>query len=207
MEFKPITLPYAKNALEPYISKETMDYHFDKHYMAYLDNTNKLRKGSAYEGKAIEDIIHESESSLLNNAAQMKNHELFFEVLSPNPVFTIDGEFEKRINRAYGSLDKLKERMSNMALKLFGSGWIWLVLKRDGHLKVMSGKNAYCPLIGKMVPLLCIDVWEHAYYIDYRNKRPEYVQNIWKIIDWSVVQKRYEDAYKLGLVFDRNRNR
>lgn len=194
MEFQKITLPYKEGDLEPIISAKTIGFHFGKHYTTYLANTNNIKKDTQYEHMSINEIILKSTAGLYNNAAQTLNHELFFLQLSPKPVLEISGNFLKDVNSKFGSLEELKVQLTEIAITQFGSGWAWLVLNEVGELKVIAGENAYSPIKGAMYPLLCIDVWEHSYYLDYQNRRADYVKSIWSIMNWEVIQNRYEMA-------------
>ncbi|KAI4469295.1 superoxide dismutase [Holotrichia oblita] len=186
-------LPYELDALEPQISKETMEYHYLKHHQAYVTNLNNLIEGTKYEKMPLEEIIKNSDGPLFNNAAQTWNHTNFFLALSANPKARPDGELAKAIERDFGSFDKCKEEMTKAAQGLFGSGWAWLAADSEGKLSVMPMSNGQNPMIKNLTPLLCIDVWEHAYYIDYRNRRPDYITALWDKIDWAVIEKRYSD--------------
>ena len=187
-------LPYAYNALEPEISEETLRYHHDKHHAAYVAKLNALIEGTPYEKMSLEDIISKSEGAIFNNAAQMWNHTFYFDTLSPTPKSAPTGALLDAIVSQYGSVDNLKKEMNEAAVNLFGSGWVWLIKNKEGKLSIMSGKDADTPLRYGMCPLLTIDVWEHAYYIDYRNARKDAVEKLWRIIDWSVIEYRYEEV-------------
>lgn len=184
-------LPYAYNALEPEISEETLRYHHDKHHAAYVAKLNALIEGTPYEKMSLEDIISKSEGAIFNNAAQMWNHTFYFDTLSPTPKSAPTGTLLDAIVSQYGSVDNLKKEMNEAAVNLFGSGWVWLIKNKEGKLSIMSGKDADNPLRYGMCPLLTIDVWEHAYYIDYRNARADAVKAIWNRIDWKRVEERY----------------
>lgn len=186
-------LPYELDALAPQISKETMEYHYGKHHKAYVDKLNDLIKDTKYEGMALEAIIKESEGPVFNNAAQVWNHTFFFFGLSPKPKTKPTGALGAAIDRDFGSFDKLKEEMSKAGVGQFGSGWAWLVKDRGGKLSVVATPNAQTPLTTDKTPLMCIDVWEHAYYIDYRNRRPDFINAAWEKTDWSVVEKRFAE--------------
>jgi Fe-Mn family superoxide dismutase len=184
-------LPYAYNSLEPEISEETLRYHHDKHHAAYVAKLNALIEGTPYEKMSLEDIISKSEGAIFNNAAQMWNHTFYFDTLSPTPKSAPTGTLLDAIVSQYGSVDNLKKEMNEAAVNLFGSGWVWLIKNKEGKLSIMSGKDADTPLRYGMCPLLTIDVWEHAYYIDYRNARADAVKAIWNRIDWKRVEERY----------------
>lgn len=189
--FTPKDLPYAYDALAPQLSEETLHYHHDKHYVGYVNKLNELLLDSPFADQPLEDIIRSADGPLFNNAAQAWNHEFYFEALSPKPHREPTGELLEAINRTFGSFDALKSQMSQAAAGLFGSGWVWLAVDQAGDLAVVSEPNAGNPLRRGMKPLLTIDVWEHAYYIDYRNRRPDAVTALWDRIDWKVVEERY----------------
>lgn len=186
-----VELPYAYDALEPYISAETMHFHHDKHYAGYVTKLAELTADTHYADMSLEDIVKNSDGAIFNNAAQALNHIIYFEQLSAKGKHRPSGELLRAIDDRFGSFDELKQRMTNMATTLFGSGWIWLAADRDGELYILSKPNAGTPLTDGLIPLLCLDVWEHAYYIDYRNARKDAVENLWKVIDWSVIEQRY----------------
>lgn len=184
-------LPYAYDALAPQLSEETLRYHHDKHYAGYVAKLNELILDSPYEGQPLEDIILAADGAVYNNAAQAWNHAFYFEQLSPDPQRVPTGALADAVVRTFGSVDALRERMNREAVGLFGSGWVWLAADRQGGLVIVSGPNAGNPLRQGLVPLLCIDVWEHAYYIDYRNRRADAVAALWDRIDWKTVGERY----------------
>lgn len=184
-------LPYAYDALAPQLSEETLRYHHDKHYAGYVAKLNELILDTPYEGQPLEDIILAADGAVYNNAAQAWNHAFYFEQLSPDPQRMPTGALADAVVRAFGSVDALRERMNREAVGLFGSGWVWLAADRQGGLVIVSGPNAGNPLRQGLVPLLCIDVWEHAYYIDYRNRRADAVAALWDHIDWKTVGERY----------------
>ena len=184
-------LPYAYDALAPQVSEETLHYHHDKHYKGYVDKLNELLAGSPYAGRTLEEIIVSSDGPLYNNAAQAWNHEFYFDQLSPTPQTHPTGALKEAIDRDFGSVDRLKEQMNKAAVALFGSGWVWLAEDKSGNLVVLSEPNAGNPLRRGMKPLLCLDVWEHAYYIDYRNRRADAVAALWDNIDWKKIETRY----------------
>lgn len=184
-------LPYAYDALAPQLSEETLRYHHDKHYAGYVAKLNELILNTPYEGQPLEDIILAADGAVYNNAAQAWNHAFYFEQLSPDPQRVPTGALADAVVRTFGSVDALRERMNREAVGLFGSGWVWLAADRQGGLVIVSGPNAGNPLRQGLVPLLCIDVWEHAYYIDYRNRRADAVAALWDRIDWKTVGERY----------------
>lgn len=184
-------LPYAYDALAPQLSEETLRYHHDKHYAGYVAKLNELILDTPYEGQPLEDIILAADGAVYNNAAQAWNHAFYFEQLSPDPQRVPTGALADAVVRTFGSVDALRERMNREAVGLFGSGWVWLAADRQGGLVIVSGPNAGNPLRQGLVPLLCIDVWEHAYYIDYRNRRADAVAALWDRFDWKTVGERY----------------
>lgn len=189
--FTPQDLPYAYDALEPAISGETMRYHHDKHYAGYVAKLNELILDTPFAAQPLEDIILSADGAIFNNAAQAWNHEFFFEGLSPKPQKAPSGKLLEAVNRSFGSFDGLKTQMGQTAAGLFGSGWVWLAEDGDGKLVVVAEPNAGNPMCRGLKPLLAIDVWEHAYYIDYRNRRADAVAALWDVIDWRVVEDRY----------------
>ncbi len=191
MAFELPPLPYPKNALEPVISEETIDYHYGKHHQAYVINLNKLIEGSEFEGATLEEIITRAEGPIFNNAAQVWNHTFYWNCLSPSGGGEPQGALKEAIESAFGSFDAFREQFIASATGNFGSGWTWLVKKSDGTLAIVNTSNAGCPLTDGHSPLLTIDVWEHAYYIDYRNARPKYLEAIWGIINWAFVAKNF----------------
>ena len=192
MKFELPKLPYAQDSLEPAISKETMSYHYGKHLQTYIDNLNKLIEGSEFAKMPLEEIIKKSDGGIFNNAAQTFNHTFYFETFSPNGEKAPKGKLARAIEKKWGSFDAFKEEFSAAAVSLFGSGWAWLSKDSNGEPVITKESNAGCPLTSGLVPLLTIDVWEHAYYLDCQNRRAEYVKKIWEIIDWAVVEKRFE---------------
>lgn len=187
-------LPYAMDALAPHMSEETLQYHYGKHHKAYVDNLNKLIRGTGFENMSLEEIVLKAgPGAIFNNAAQVYNHNMFFYSLNPNPKKAPEGKLAAAIIRDFGSLDALKEEMTKAALGQFGSGWAWLVADKNGKLSVVATSNAENPMTKGLKPLLTIDVWEHAYYIDYRNMRADFVKNVWEIVCWRSVENRYNN--------------
>lgn len=184
-------LPYAPDALAPAISQETVDFHYGKHEKAYIDNLNKLIEGTEYEDMALEDIIRNASGPLFNNASQAWNHIFYFFTFSPDGGGEPDGDLRKAIDRDFGSFEKFKEDFEKAGVGLFGSGWVWLSRDNDGKLFITQGSNASNPLTDGLTPLLTFDVWEHAYYLDYQNRRADALKRLWDIIDWDVVASRY----------------
>ena len=185
-------LPYEMDALEPHISRETLEYHYGKHHNAYVTNLNNLIAGTEHESASLEDIIRGSQGGLFNNAAQVWNHTFYWHCLSPDGGGEPVGEIAAAISRAFGSFDEFKDEFSKKAVTLFGSGWAWLVRKPDGSLAITQTSNAQTPLTGEDTPLMTCDVWEHAYYVDYRNARPDYVKAFWNLVNWTFVTQNYE---------------
>lgn len=189
MSFELPALPYEKNALEPHISAETLEYHYGKHHNAYVVNLNNLLKGSEFEGLSLEAIIKASSGGIFNNAAQVWNHTFYWHCLSPQGGGEPQGKLAAAINQAFGSFTAFREQFSDAAVKNFGAGWTWLVKKPDGSLAIVNTSNAATPLTGEDKPLLTVDVWEHAYYIDYRNARPAYLENFWALVNWAFMEE------------------
>lgn len=184
-------LPYAMNALEPVISVETLEYHYGKHHATYVTNLNNLIQGTEFESMSLEDIIMKSSGGIFNNAAQVWNHTFYWNCLSPDGGGEPSGALAGAINEAFGTFDAFKEAFSKSAATNFGSGWTWLVKNADGSVAVVNTSNAATPMIDGNTALLTVDVWEHAYYIDYRNARPKYLEEIWKLINWDFVAHNY----------------
>ncbi len=184
-------LPYATDALAPAVSKETVEFHYGKHEKAYIDNLNRLIKGTKYEEMDLEDIICESEGSLFNNASQAWNHIFYFFSLSPYGGGEPGGELRAAIDQQFGSFEKFKEDFVNAGVSLFGSGWVWLSKDQDGKLFITQQQNAGNPLTDGLTPLLTFDVWEHAYYLDYQNRRADALKALWDVVDWDMVESRY----------------
>ena len=180
-------LPYAKDALEPHISKETLEFHYGKHHQTYVDKLNGLVEGTQWADASLEDIVRGSSGGVFNNAAQVWNHTFYWHCLSPNGGGEPTGKLAEAIDAAFGSFAAFKEQFSDKAVTLFGSGWAWLVQKPDGSLAIVQTGNADTPLTGDSKPLMTCDVWEHAYYIDYRNARPKYLEAFWKLVNWDFV--------------------
>ncbi|MGM7761684.1 superoxide dismutase [Fe] [Yersinia enterocolitica] len=189
MSFELPALPYAQNALEPHISAETLEYHYGKHHNTYVVNLNNLIKDTEFAGKPLEEIVKTSSGGIFNNAAQVWNHTFYWHCLSPNGGGEPTGKVADAINQSFGSFAEFKAQFTDAAVKNFGAGWTWLVKKADGTLAIVSTSNAATPLTTADKPLLTVDVWEHAYYIDYRNARPKYLENFWALVNWSFVEK------------------
>ncbi|MCK5718114.1 MAG: superoxide dismutase [Fe] [Thiomargarita sp.] len=191
MSYELPALPYEKNALEPHISQETLEFHYGKHHQTYVTNLNNLVAGTEFEGVSLEEVIQKSSGGIFNNAAQIWNHTFYWNSLSPHGGGMPQGELLTAIEKSFGSFDAFKEAFSKTAITTFGSGWGWLVKKTDGSLALVSTSNAQTPLKDGMVPLLVCDVWEHAYYIDYRNARPKYLEAFWNVVNWDFVAKNF----------------
>ena len=191
MAFELPPLPYANNALVPHISEETINYHYGKHHNTYVVKLNGLIEGTDFEGKSLEDIIRSSEGGIFNNAAQVWNHTFYWHCLSPSGGGDANGAVADAINTAFGSFEAFKEAFTNSAVNNFGSGWTWLVKNADGSVAIVNTSNAATPLTDDVTPLLTVDVWEHAYYIDYRNVRPDYLNAFWQLVNWDFVNSNF----------------
>ncbi len=189
-----VELPYAYDALEPYISSETLHFHHDKHYAGYVAKLNELVEGTSYATMPLKQVVKHSDGAIFNNAAQAWNHLFYFEQLSPEGKHFPEGMLRRAIDEQFGSVDELKRHMTTAAVNLFGSGWVWLATDRDGRLYIVPKSNAGTPLTDGLEPLIAIDVWEHAYYIDYRNMRRDSVDALWHVLDWAKVEKLYEEG-------------
>ncbi len=185
-------MPYDKGALAPYLSAETLEFHYGKHHQAYVTILNNLIPGTEFENLSLEEIILKSSGGIFNNAAQIWNHTFYWNGLKPNGGGKPTGALLEAIEKAFGSFDAFKEAFTKCAVTTFGSGWAWLVKNADGSLTLVSTSNAACPLTSGQKPLLTCDVWEHAYYIDYRNARPKYVEEFWNVVNWDFVAKNFQ---------------
>ncbi len=188
MSFQLPPLPYAADALAPVISAETIGFHYGKHHQTYVNNLNKLVEGSEFSDSTLEEIIMKSSGGIFNNAAQIWNHTFYWNCLTPNGKGAPSGKIAEEINKYFGSFDAFKEKFSQSAVTLFGSGWAWLVKKQDGSLEIVQESNAGNPMKNGMKPLLTCDVWEHAYYVDYQNRRPDYLDAWWNLVNWDFVE-------------------
>lgn len=184
-------LPYALDALNPHISKQTLEFHHGKHHLAYVNNLNALIPGTKFEDATLEDMIREADGGIFNNAAQIWNHTFYFQVFSPKPKAAPEGKLLEAIVRDFGSFEAFREEFTKAAASLFGSGWAWLAVDGDGKLQIVKESNAGNPIRQGLKPLLTCDVWEHAYYLDYQNRRPDYLSNFWPLVDWAVVESRF----------------
>jgi Fe-Mn family superoxide dismutase len=179
------------DALQPHISKETLEYHYGKHHQAYVTNLNNLVKGTEFENASLEDIIRKSSGGIFNNSAQIWNHTFYWNSLAPNAGGEPTGALAEAINRKFASFAAFKEAFTKSAVGNFGSGWTWLVKKADGGVDIVNTSNAATPLTTADKPLLTCDVWEHAYYVDYRNKRPDYVGAFWNLVNWKFAAQNF----------------
>ena len=191
MAFTLPPLPYEMDALEPHISKETLEYHYGKHHQTYVTKLNELIAGTEFESASLEEIIRKSSGGVFNNSAQVWNHTFYWNCLSPNGGGEPAGAVAEAINAKWGGFEQFKEEFNKQAAANFGSGWTWLVKKTDGSVDIVNTSNAQTPLTTDDVPLLTCDVWEHAYYIDYRNARPKYVEAFWNLVNWDFVSANF----------------
>ena len=185
-------LPYAMDALAPYISKETLEYHYGKHHQAYVTNLNKLIPGTEFEALSLDEIIMKAQGGVFNNAAQVWTHTFYWHSLSPNGGGEPTGRLAQALTKTFGSFAEFKEKFTQAAIATFGSGWAWLVQDGAGELKIISTSNAGTPMTEGLNALLTCDVWEHAYYIDYRNARPEYLNAFWSLVNWDFADKNFK---------------
>lgn len=191
-KFELLTLPYETSALEPVIGAKTVEIHHGKHLNAYVTNLNNLLPGSGFEGMSLEEIVEKSEGGIFNNAGQLLNHNLYFtQFAAPNPERKPVGKLAAAIDSQYGSFDTFKQEFQQKGATLFGSGWVWLSTDKEGKLVITQEANGSNPIRQGLKPLMGIDVWEHAYYLDYQNRRPDHLAAVWQIIDWNVVEARY----------------
>ena len=191
--FTLITLPYAPDALEPVISRQTIEYHYGKHLQTYVDNLNKLVAGTEFESMPLEDIVCKSQGGIFNNAGQILNHNLYFTQFSPVSAenHAPQGAILEAINRDFGSFEAFNAEFEQKGTTLFGSGWVWLAADKDGRLVITQESNAQNPITKGLKPLLTMDVWEHAYYLDFQNRRAAHLQSLWQIINWDEINRRY----------------
>lgn len=185
-------LPYAQDALAPVMSADTLNYHYGKHLQTYLDNVNRMIEGTPFADMKLKDMITKAQGALYNNAAQAFNHIIFFKQLTPTPT-TISPLLTQALVARFGSVDEFKSEFSNAAAALFGSGWVWLALDANNVLQIVPEPNAGNPITRNMRSLMCIDVWEHAYYLDYQNRRGDYIKNFWNLVNWDYIEKRMQD--------------
>jgi len=191
MAFELPKLPYEPDALATFISVENIEFHYGKHHQAYVNNLNGLIPGTGFENSDLESIIRKADGPVFNNAAQIWNHTFYFESFSKNGLKAPAGRLADAISSSFGSFDSFRELFTKSATTLFGSGWAWLAVKEDGTLQIIQEPNAGNPMKKGLKPLLTCDVWEHAYYIDYRNRRPDYIKAFWEIIDWQIIGNRF----------------
>jgi superoxide dismutase, Fe-Mn family len=191
MAFELPKLPYEKNALEPFISEKTIEFHYGKHHQAYVNKVNKLIEGTEFEDATLEEIIKKADGGIFNNGAQVWNHTFYFNQFNPDGIRELEGELKSAVESKFGSFESFKEEFSNAAATLFGSGWAWLVKNGAGDLEIIQTSNAGNPLRDGKTPLLTCDVWEHAYYLDKQNARPGYIEDFWRIVDWKVIAERF----------------
>ncbi|MDO5332861.1 MAG: superoxide dismutase [bacterium] len=191
MKYSQPQLPYAADALEPAISRRTVDFHYGKHEKAYIDNLNNLIEGTEFADLPLEEIIHDAKGPLFNNASQAWNHIFYFFSFSPDGGGEPEGELREAIDRDFGSFENFKKEFVDAGVKLFGSGWVWLSRDNDGKLFITQEGNAGNPITKGLTPILTFDVWEHAYYLDYQNRRADALNALWDIIDWPIVEGRY----------------
>ena len=191
-KFELMVLPYAVEALEPVISKQTLEFHHGKHLAGYVNNLNGLLEGSGFEDATLEEVVCKATGGILNNAGQILNHELYFGQFVGEPTKSAPtGKLAEAINAQFGSFEAFQKELVQKGATLFGSGWVWLSADKDGKLVITQEPNAANPVQRGLKPLLTFDVWEHAYYLDYQNRRPDHLAALWKIIDWNVIEKRY----------------
>lgn len=191
MRFSLPPLPYAMDALEPLMPLHTIEYHYGKHLAAYVNNLNNLIQGTEFETAELDEIVRRAKGPTFNNAAQVWNHTLFFNELSPSPQGEPTGKLLQAIVDDFGSLDAFKDQFTKASLALFGSGWVWLVADDKGKLSIVAMENAGNPITKSLKPLMAIDVWEHSYYLDHQNRRADYIANFWKLLDWKFVENNY----------------
>lgn len=192
MVFTLPALPYSNDALEPFISARTLEFHHGKHHQAYVNNVNSLIPGTSFENSTLEEIIKKAEGGIFNNGAQVFNHTFYFAQFSPDGYREPKGALKDALIAGFGTVEAFLEQFTKAAATLFGSGWAWLVQNLEGKLEIVQTSNAGCPLREGKKPLLTCDVWEHAYYLDKQNLRPKYIEDFWKVVDWKVIAERFE---------------
>lgn len=196
MKFELIQLPYAPDALEPTIGKETIEFHHGKHLQTYVNNLNKLIQGTPFENKTLKEIVAQADGALFNNAGQTLNHNMYFTQFSPYGGGRPTGALAEAINKGWGSFENFQKEFVKAGTELFGSGWVWLSKDKHGELVITKEINGSNPLVHGLSPLLGFDVWEHAYYLDYQNRRPDHLNALWKIVDWDIVSQRFNGSKK-----------
>ncbi|MDH8701437.1 Fe-Mn family superoxide dismutase [Dysgonomonadaceae bacterium PH5-43] len=199
MKFEMPILPYAYNALEPIISKETIEFHWGKHVNAYLTNLNNLVDGTKFENATLEEIVKNSDGGIYNNAAQVWNHVFYFNSFSANRRSTPSKELLDAITESFGGFEEFKKEFEKQATSIFGSGWMWLVKDDKNKLSLIKASNAENPIRNNLMPIFVADVWEHAYYLDYQNKRPQHLSLLWEIVDWNIISDRYKNYKAIEL--------
>ena len=192
MNFKQTELPYDLSALEPHISRETLEYHYGKHHKTYVDKLNALIKDTDFENKSLEDIIRSSQGPIFNNAAQVYNHSFYWNCLTPNSNKSDSSELIAEIENQFGSFENFQNEFNDKAVNNFGSSWTWLVKNSDNKLSIINTSNAATPLCDNLTPILVVDLWEHAYYIDFRNVRPNYLNAFWQLVNWQYAEKNWQ---------------
>lgn len=196
MKFELIQLPYAPDALEPTIGKETIEFHHGKHLQTYVNNLNKLIQGTPFENKTLKEIVAQADGALFNNAGQTLNHNMYFTQFSPYGGGRPTGALAEAINKGWGSFENFQKEFVKAGTELFGSGWVWLSKDKHGELVITKEINGSNPVVHGLSPLLGFDVWEHAYYLDYQNRRPDHLNALWKIVDWDIVSQRFNGSKK-----------
>jgi len=191
MKFELPKLPYEMNALEPFISKRTLEFHYGKHHLTYVTNLNNLISETKFENAELETIIKEAEGPIFNNAAQVWNHTFYFMSLKNSKESAPQGILTEAINKSFGTFNDFKDNFTKAAVSLFGSGWVWLVKNPKGLLEIVQESNAGNPLRKGLKPIMTCDIWEHAYYLDYQNRRAEYLNAFWSLLNWEVIEKRF----------------
>lgn len=191
MKFELPKLPYAHNALEPIISEKTIEFHYGKHFLTYVNNLNKLKEGTKFENADLDTIVKESDGGIFNNAAQVWNHDFYFKSLTPNKGTKPSDKLMKAIEKEWNSFDNFKKEFEAAGVSLFGSGWAWLVSDSSGKLSIVKESNAGNPITKGLTPLMTMDVWEHAYYLDFQNRRADHLTALWDILNWDEISKRY----------------
>lgn len=191
MKFELPQLPYPANSLEPVISQKTIEFHYGKHHQTYVTNLNNLVPGTEFENCELETIVKKADGAIFNNAAQVWNHTFYFESFKPNGGGVLKGDLAVAIEKTFGSFENFKKEFNTAATTLFGSGWAWLVKDFNGALFILKEGNAGSPLTKGLTPVLTFDVWEHAYYLDYQNRRADYLNSLWEIIDWDKISSRF----------------